>query len=273
MRFPWFLTGSVGLLVACSGSVFSAADGGAGSAGRPTEVGSGGDPQAPKGGRSSTGGAASGGVSLGGASNGGEPTAGAATGGAATGGAATGGAATGGVSAAGAAGSSVMPPVGCPAALPEAGSPCRVGLQCSFGEDPRPLCRAHSTCPKGHWMNSGASSVSCAPIIDCSMTPSGFPVVGKACKSGGEECTFDGKASGIIYCRCSFCGDSASCPPGLEAWACAGPPMKPCPVKLPNEGQACDTPVDNCFYGVPCEGAGMSCAGNVWSQVSGGCAQ
>ena len=102
------------------------------------------------------------------------------------------------------------------------------------------------------------------------MTPSGFPVIGKACLTIGEECTFDGGASGTIYCRCSFCGSEAMCPAGMADWACAGPPLG-CPEELPNEGTAC-AKKQSCFYGVPCQGVSMECDGKTWSLVGGGCA-
>ena len=254
MRPSWLLLGSVGLFMACGGSVFRTGDGSAGGAGLPAlggASGNAGESQIPK------GGAVSGGAPNGGAPNGGGSTAGAAS---------------GGTSGAGGKGGAAGVPTSCPLTVPKRGDPCMVGTPCSYGDDPRPACRQYFGCPNFTWVANTPLPEACKPIIDCSMTPSGFPVVGKACKTSGEECSFDGGSSGTIYCRCSFCGTDASCPPDHEAWACAGPPLRPCPAQLPNEGQPCDTPVKDCFYGVPCQGVGMSCDGKLWSRVSGGCA-
>ena len=266
MRFSWLVLGSFGLLDACGGSVFTAqgteSAGAAGLSAGETSVGgsdgSAGKPVKP-----------SGGASSGGASNGGADTSGgAASGGAAHGGSASAGASAGGAANAGAGGMTVA---GCPAIEPVAGKACSAGLSCSYGDDPRPACRDRYACTKGKWVASEPAPGTCAPIADCSMTPSGFPVVGNECQTIGEECTFDGGTSGTIYCRCSFCGAKSSCPASMADWACAGPPIAPCPEELPNEGDAC-AKKQSCFYGVPCEGASMVCNGKTWVLEGAGCA-
>jgi hypothetical protein len=260
MRFSWLVLGTVGSMVACSGSVFTGEGSAhAGNAGQANAVGgSAGEPTTPDGGRA-------------GDARGGSSSAGAAVAGAAVAGAAVGGAASGGASAAGAGGA--MTALSCPASSPVVGQPCSMGLSCSYGDDPRPICRARYFCANtSKWaLASAPVAGACAPIGDCAMTPSGFPVVGHECKTVGEECSFDGMASGTIYCRCSFCGESANCPASMADWACAGPPASPCPDELPNEGDPCDKK-QTCLYGVPCQGATMVCDGKKWSQTEGGCA-
>jgi hypothetical protein len=270
MRFSWLVLGSFGCLVACGGSVFTAggpdaagaaglSDGGTSAGGRD---GSAGKPSTP------SGGAAHGAASSGGSADGGAVSGGAAHGGAASAGAATGGSSAGGAASAGAGGAFEA---SCPALPPVAGKACAPDLYCSYGDDPRPACRDRFRCTNGKWVAAHPAAGTCPPIADCAMTPSGFPVVGHECQTFGEECSFDGGASGTIYCRCNFCGAMSSCPASMAAWACAGPPIAPCPEALPNEGQPCEKK-QSCFYGVPCEGVTMACDGKTWSTMSGGCA-
>ena len=265
MRFSRLVLGSFGLLVACSGSVFTAGVMEAAGAAGLSDAG-----QSPGGsdGRAGKPVTPAGGAPHGGAASGGAATAGASHGGTASGGAASAGDSHGGAANAGAGGFSAT---SCPKTAPVAGKACSGDLYCSYGDDPRPACRDRYGCSSGKWVASHPGAGTCAPIADCSMTPSGFPVVSHECDTIGEECSFDGGASGTIYCRCNFCGDASACPASMASWACAGPPIAPCPEALPNDGQACEKK-QSCFYGVPCEGVTMTCDGKTWASVSGGCA-
>ena len=305
MRLSGLALSTLLWLVACGGSTFSAdgAQGGGGSGGVSTS-GSGGDAVAASGGRAgapaggessagaasagesgaATGGAAHGGAATGGAAHGGAAHGGAAHGGAAHGGAAQGGAAQGGAAQGGAAqggaaqGGASMAGAGggmlsasCPMSAPVLGQPCAAGLSCSYGDDLRWACRARFVCQNNQWVSGGsATPVNCAPLVDCAATPGGFPLVNQQCPTVGEECSFDGMASGIIYCRCNFCGSSTSCPMSMASWACAGAPIAPCPAQAPNEGQPCDKK-QSCTYGVPCEGATLKCDGKTWSVEATAC--
>jgi len=159
----------------------------------------------------------------------------------------------------------------CPMSAPVLGQPCAAGLSCSYGDDLRWACRARFVCQNNQWVSGGsATPVNCAPLVDCAATPGGFPLVNQQCPTVGEECSFDGMASGIIYCRCNFCGSSTSCPMSMASWACAGAPIAPCPAQAPNEGQPCDKK-QSCTYGVPCEGATLKCDGKTWSVEATAC--
>ncbi|MES1176172.1 MAG: hypothetical protein ABUL62_17755 [Myxococcales bacterium] len=271
MRFSWLVLGCVGVLVACGGSVFTAGGTDSGGAAGLSEGGSSAGARDGSAGKPITpaGGAAHAGAAQGGAANGGSDSGGAAHGGAAQGGAATAGGSAGGAANAGAAG---LADTSCPPMPPTVGKACVPDLYCSYGDDPRQWCRDRYGCGEvGKWTAAHPQVGTCAPLADCSTTPSGFPVIGHECKTVSEECTFDGGTSGTIYCRCNFCGDASSCPASMASWACAGPPIAPCPDTLPNEGQPCDKKM-SCFYGVTCEGVTMACNGKTWSTESGGCA-
>jgi len=288
MRSAWLVLGCFALLIDCGGTAFESAASGGGSQAGSAQAGSnaqGGSAQAggAQGGNAQGGGA---GVVVTGGTGGDLPNGGRAgsaaagappmggtggsdqTGGASAGGASMGGASIGGASIGGSAG---MAATSCPPSAPTAGDKCNEPLECWYGDDRRVACKSRYQCAAGQWASSGPS-VMCAPIGDCSSTPSGFPVVGATCKTQGEECTFDGGASGTIYCRCNFCG-SGNCPANMLDWACAGPPLTPCPEDLPNQGQPCDLKSSAmCTYGVACAGETMQCKAKVWTAVAGGCA-
>lgn len=254
MRFLW-LAGTLLLGVACSGTTFTSQGGGDAGKASAGDSGSAGD-STPSGGKS-------------GAGTGGSATAGESVGGSSLGGASGEGGRAG--ASAGSAGMVSDIDTVCPVATPTAGKACRPGLSCSYGSDPRPSCRSRFSCGEaGRW--SGVAPAACPPVTDCSMTPSGFPIVGKECKTIGESCSFDGMQSGTIQCACGFCGTDATCPMSMRSWQCAGPPAAPCPEELPNEGQACAIE-KSCSYGVQCQGGvEMTCDGKLWSQSATGCA-
>jgi hypothetical protein len=146
---------------------------------------------------------------------------------------------------------------------------CVSGLACSYGDDLRPLCRTRYDCSNGQWT---LTQKACAPVEDCAARDGGIPQVGKACTDVGEDCTLNGgSTTGLIYCRC----DSHTNPVSTQ-WDCVGPPAKPCPQVLPNEGAPCDTDVGTCNYGSCSMGPGfisaVECSNHVWKQVGVACA-
>ncbi len=169
--------------------------------------------------------------------------------------------------AANAAGWDQAPIDACPGLCPndqpaDAGSCSTPGIMCSYGNDPRPQCRTMVGCDptSGTWTTSHAN---CPGLVSCP-APGGSPD-GLPCVSDGAECSDNVTLS---ICLCSSCPGGGICPTPAPPplWTCWRPPPSPCPTGLPNQGAACFSTAQNCFYG-SCE-TGMvvsvSCDENVW---------
>lgn len=147
----------------------------------------------------------------------------------------------------------------CPALLPTANTACpRVGLECAYGDDPRPQCRQHATCSGTGWqLPIGV----CPPMPTTTCPATAADAANKSCSAEGAYCSYP---SGAI-CGCGGClGGPCST---NKTWHCDAPPANAaCPRALPNLGTACTTPSLDCMYGSCSAGniADRKCEGGVW---------
>ncbi|HVU02144.1 MAG TPA: hypothetical protein VHE30_10340 [Polyangiaceae bacterium] len=262
---------------ACSGSVFSAgtpegsggsageggggasggsADGGAsGASGHASSGGSAGHGSGGSGGRDGQAGSGDGGLvgSSGGADHGGGTSSGGASAGGSNG--AGGNPDTGGASPVDA---GPKPLTSCPKDPPDGNAECRGKFTCTYGDDPRPKCREAYQCDGAHFLVSVSV---CTKLEACYTDVSPLPVIGQPCQNVNEFCIWD---SGLA-CSCTPCANG-SCSSGLT-WSCAPAPSDPCPVNLPNLGQACESnAATSCKYaGCPVESAAVAtCTNGAW---------
>jgi hypothetical protein len=150
----------------------------------------------------------------------------------------------------------------CPSDQPSHGDSCSVdaSLACEYGNDARPGCRTHATCPSGSWRVavSGCPPLPVAGQNGCPATPPD----GGACSNDGLICDMGSDA----FCACSACaGGPCSLTP---RWVCGGPPtLSGCPSRAPALGSACTEPNLVCVYGPTCVGsvaAGRRCKDGAW---------
>jgi hypothetical protein len=150
----------------------------------------------------------------------------------------------------------------CPTAPPTDGVPCRSGLACSYGDDPRPSCRTRYDCHDSVWV---ATSGTCTEITTCSSLPQ-FPYDGAVCTDTASTCWGLNDAYNFnVECRCGTCY-GAIC---AMTWSCGGVPAPGCPRAIPNLGHSCDsTTPAKCTYGVCPESTTAVCDGGVWTWTS-----
>jgi hypothetical protein len=150
----------------------------------------------------------------------------------------------------------------CPVDQPDHGATCTVdtSLICEYGNDARPACRTHATCPSGTWQVavSGCPPLPVAGQQGCPVATSS----GGACSSDGLLCDMGDDT----FCACSSCaGGPCSLTP---RWACGGRPTTPgCASRSPGLGSGCTDEGLVCVYGPICVASvsvGRRCAGGVW---------
>jgi hypothetical protein len=152
-------------------------------------------------------------------------------------------------------------PAKCPAQLPLEMSPCTVrGLECWYGEDPRPACRTHAACSSQLPPTWVVTTAECAPLsaVDC---PASIADATGACSVPDTICTYPDAAQ----CACVASGNSHS-------WTCSPPPQPGCPTIGPTEYALCGTRQMGlqCTYGL-CEVStfvDVICTGNIWIETS-----
>jgi hypothetical protein len=147
----------------------------------------------------------------------------------------------------------------CPATLPTMNTDCpRVGLECAYGDDPRPQCRQHATCSGMGWQLPIGG---CPPLPTTTCPATAADAANKSCNTEGAYCSYP---SGVV-CGCGGClGGPCST---NKTWHCDAPPANAaCPRTLPNLGTACTTPSLDCMYGSCSAGdiADRKCEGGVW---------
>lgn len=172
---------------------------------------------------------------------------------------ATGGTSYSGGSSAGGSGSIVT---ACPHDPPTDGVPCRTGLACSYGDDPRASCRTRYDCGASAWV---ATAGTCADITACS-SYAATPYDGRSCADVGANCwTFNDAYNFNVDCMCGTCSGSVC----SSTWNCGGVPAPGCPRVIPNLGQPCGstTPAE-CVYGVCPDSTAAVCQGGVWTWTS-----
>lgn len=260
------LTGTALLLasaaVACGGASFSGssdADGGnGGDSSGGSHGGIGGSSSGGAGG--GEGGASSGGVGAGGASNGGGGSSGAGMGGSG-----------------GAAGSAGSTSAICPQTVPDSGDPCElsaamgtffVRAHCSYGEDPRPECRALALCSQGEWQVTAPDPGVCSTPALPATCPATAPQNEAGCSESGLSCWY-GEGT---RCVCSDCLGGSGYPicQTIEPpqWWCTAPPAE-CPSPLPQAGEECDLPPES-SCGLDCEQP-IRCIDGAWVYDQGMC--
>lgn len=153
----------------------------------------------------------------------------------------------------------------CPATLPEDGSSCsEVGRSCSYGDDPRPLCRASAGCSAMGWKVEVPKCPAPTPTEVCGTSPQ---TNGAQCAVEGAYCVY----ADDTVCGCSSCAGGGPCTQ-FPFWQChkaqAG-----CPAPTPNSGSACSPNQQQCDYGQPCGAGGisMSCDAGFWQWQSFEC--
>jgi len=155
-------------------------------------------------------------------------------------------------------------PGGCPATQPFSGPCSPVGLECGYGDDPRPGCRPVAKCTSSGW-SSGVGACPPPPTTTCPTTLA--DAEGKACTVIGAYCTYGERTCGCGNCFGGPCGTDAK-------WVCDPKNDDPaCPAKLPNLGVACTKAGSKCTYGSCAVGniAGRECKGGVWVDVPMAC--
>ncbi len=223
----------------------------------------------------------------GGNPNAGSPSKGGSTGKGGAGGSTSGGSSSkGGSSSAGtsggsgeagapAGGSGGAPTFSCPASPPVDGSECTppagsdlfLVAHCSWGDDPRAICRTMASCNQGLWYVTEPTSPPCAndPLpAACPVTP---PEQASVCDSAALQCWYqDG-----TRCSCSDCEGGSAYPIcqtiDPPEWSCITPPAG-CPNPPPQAGEACDQPDLQC--GLDCE-LTITCAEGAWRYGANEC--
>lgn len=165
----------------------------------------------------------------------------------------------------------------CPSTPPTNGSGCTFGApefasvtgQCTWGNDPRPLCRTKGICQEdGTWLitpPADANFCSTPPLPP--QCPSSPATMGTQCSELNLFCWYpDG-----TVCNCSECeGGSAYpfCSPiSPPEWACQARPQG-CPIEIPQAGTHCDEEDASC--GADCT-LQVFCQDGTWVWQMGVC--
>lgn len=212
---------------------------------------------AVKDGAAGTGGAGGGGGEAGQAGSGGSAGSGGEAGNAGVGGSGgTGGAAgTGGDAGTGGGGSAPC------FDAPQEGTCLQEGLECWYGDDPRPDCRTRSFCLDGEWKVQPSA---CPPLFppgdECPEDPNNVP--DGFCPGGDLPETVNCDYGDGLVCGCTV----AFGPEPAAVWSClhrAG--HEDCPSVAPNVGQACSLPSEaSCSYNYACHGFVLECRDGLW---------
>lgn len=148
-------------------------------------------------------------------------------------------------------------PWGCPATQPFSGACAPVGLECGYGDDPRPGCRPVAKCTASGW-SSGVGACPPPPTTTCPTTIA--DAEGKVCTVVGAFCAYGDRVCGCGNCFGGPCGGDAK-------WVCDPKNDDPsCPSKLPNLGTPCAKEGAKCVYGTCAAGniAGRVCKGGFY---------
>jgi hypothetical protein len=153
----------------------------------------------------------------------------------------------------------------CPETPPTDKAPCRSGLSCSYGDDPRPSCRARYDCHDSVWV---ATAGTCDEITNCNTFPQ-FPYDGRTCAEAGSSCwAFNDAYNFNVECTCGSCSGTTC----TMTWDCGGVPAPGCPRAIPNLGQPCDsTTPAKCIYGLCPQSTVALCQGGVWTWTDAVC--
>lgn len=150
----------------------------------------------------------------------------------------------------------------CPDAQPMYGAPCALAstVTCEYGDDIRPGCRTHATCPRGTWQ---------VAVSGCPPMP-GAGEKGCPATAGSDSCSDEGLAcdmGGDTTCVCSGCL-GGPCSPNAR-WVCSGPPTTAgCGSRPARLGSGCDAVGLVCLYGsmcIPPVAAGRRCKDGAWT--------
>ncbi len=156
----------------------------------------------------------------------------------------------------------------CGAAPPANGSACKPlpptattfdQSDCSWGDDPRPACRARGRCDSGAWSITQPGE-SCATSPKPAACPTAAATAGAACTDPALQCWYD---DGTV-CSCSACQGGTEYPIcrtiDPPAWGCVKPASE-CPNPPPQAGSACTDPNLQC--GTSCE-LPIRCVDGTW---------
>lgn len=162
-------------------------------------------------------------------------------------------------------GTSGGPRPACPATQPS-GQCSPNGLECEYGDDPRPSCRAQALCEDGSWR---VAAPRCTPLPSATCPASRDGASGQACSPKDAVCNYDGS-----LCECTNCTHYPieRCE-GEVTWRCEAPATEAgCPAGRPRLGAVCSSDGLKCSYG--CEsGQSRECTAGTWRSYSspGGC--
>ena len=215
-------------------------------------------------------GASAGSSSKGGGSSGASGTGGSSAG-SSNGGSGKGGSSSAGTSAGGTGGSGSS---FCPSEPPVSNSACDVpadeGLfvlaHCSWGDDPRPMCRTSALCSQNLWKLTEPDPSLCNVEPLPETCPASQPEQGSTCTDDLTQCWYDDGTR----CVCSPCQGGSEYPIcqtiDPPQWACITP-MEGCPNPQPQAGEACDQEGMQCGHDcaltINCQNGAWNYAGNM----------
>jgi len=169
----------------------------------------------------------------------------------------------------------------CPDEQPSDGSACSPeALICTYGDNPRPECRASARCRSGSWEVRPADSCAQPPDDYCPPDPpegscqalddNGLPA-GQDGRPGVGDSRVGCAYPKGVFCFCRECPERL-CDNG-PGWECTPPPTdSECPASVPNVGEPCPTTGLACDYGDPCvSGARRICRLGVWYPLDESC--
>lgn len=140
------------------------------------------------------------------------------------------------------------PPLGCPATLPEDGTPCGASLlDCPyFGCNP--AAADHATCEAGRWrVRASACSSVCPTTIPENGAPCTLPL--------DVDCTWSSRCAADFTGACS----------GSGRWIVKGGCDAGCPVDRPTIGAACDGKLGCAYFNDCGQQELLACVGGAWT--------
>jgi hypothetical protein len=143
-------------------------------------------------------------------------------------------------------------------------TPCPVGAECEFRDDPREGCGAYATCNGSDWT---LQINDCTPLPTATCPATREDAAGQACEPMDAYCDYDG-----LVCHCTNCieGPVGMACEGEPTWMCAAPnPDSECPEAKPHLGVPCDNDGKACNYRCGPEG-GRTCTDGTWQASDGG---
>ena len=146
----------------------------------------------------------------------------------------------------------------CPASAPADGASCsKEGLKCEYGSDPRWTCNTIAACSAGHWSVGTTNDAWCpTPNPNAQACPATYSDANQhgACNDMGTPCHY---TEG--WCACMWLGGPPMQDASMQAtWQCTFDVTPGCPATRPWLGTSCNTPNQECDYGLCGAPTGLS---------------